>query len=606
MTRSERISLAELTQSRDKSALKGNSKNFESQHSPTLTDLTESLHFSPGDGRIWLEDQRMLLIHSSSFGFMRSELIDTLGYEKSRGLFTRTGYMSGMRDAELVRNQWSDSDPVSMFSAGTRLHGLEGVVKVETVHFEFDTDKGLYEGEFIWHHSTEVEEHITHFGKSPHPVCWMELGYAMGYVSGLVGTLVVFREVECAAMGHDVCRVIGKSAELWSDIEEDLRYLNTAKDAPQSQANTAAVESKVNEETTADLPDFSPTHSPTIEILKHNKMIGVSAAFNTAYQAISKVAPTQATVLFSGESGVGKELFANSVHSLSPRKDAPFVAFNCAAIPDNLMEAELFGVEKGAYTGANTSRPGRFERANGGTLFLDEIGDLNASGQSKLLRVLQEKEIERVGGTRSIKVDVRVIAATNVDLIEAVRNGEFREDLYFRLNVYPISLPPLRERRADIPLLTSYFYQHFCKLHQRSPSGITQSATRALLNYRFPGNIRELQNLIERGVIATEDGNPVDLAHLFQNEEISPAETLFSISSNGELKNAHTSLTNSPTSLLDTLHNLTGSNEALDLEMLEQQILSDAVTEANGNLSEAARRVGLSRPQLAYRIKKFK
>ncbi len=587
MTLSQRISLADMAKSNERILLKGNSKELDGQNSPTLEDLTECLFFSPGDGRIWMEDQRMLLIHSSSFGLLRRELIDSVGLDKSRDILTRTGYLSGLRDAELIRNRWPDSDPASIFTAGTHLHGLEGVVKVETIHFEFDTEKGLYEGEFLWHHSSEDEEHIAAYGIGSSPACWMELGYAIGYVSGLVGSLVIFREVECQSMGHSVCRVIGKSAELWSNVEEDIRFLNVTANNTKNPPR----------------PDTQLSPMEPAALDDQPKMIGVSAAFTSANHALQKVAPTNATVLFTGESGTGKELFASMLHKFS-RQKGPFVAFNCAAIPENLMEAELFGVEKGAFTGATHSRPGRFERANGGTLFLDEIGNLNLAGQSKLLRVLQEREVERVGGISPIKVNVRVVAATNVDLRKAVEKGEFREDLFFRLNVFPIHLPPLRERKADIPLLINHFYYLFCQLHQKSPAGMTQTARRALFNYAFPGNIRELQNLMERGVISSEEGEPIDLHHLFRNEFI-PDEIIYSVNHQGSLSHTNRKV-ESTGSLLEQITQFTGEEHSLDITTLEHNLLKEAVEQAKGNLSEAARRLGLTRPQLAYRLKKNK
>ncbi|PYF82336.1 regulatory Fis family protein [Marinomonas alcarazii] len=587
MTNSHRISLADLAKNSEKILLKGSSRELDSQHTPTVEELTECLFFSPGDGRIWLDDQRMLLIHSSSFGLLRREMIDSLGLDKSRDILTRTGYLSGLRDAELIQKRWPDSDPASIFEAGTHLHGLEGVVKVETIFFEFDTEKGLYDGEFFWHHSSEDEEHIAAYGIGSSPACWMELGYAIGYVSGLVGSLVIFREVECQSMGHSICRVVGKSAELWDDIEDDIRFLNVTTNEADMRIKPDTQFDKME----LDTPDDQP------------KMIGVSAAFTAANHSLQKVAPTNATVLFTGESGVGKELFASMLHKFS-RQTGPFVAFNCAAIPENLMESELFGVEKGAYTGATSSRPGRFERANGGTLFLDEIGTLSLAGQSKLLRVLQEKEVERVGGVSAIKVNVRVVAATNVDLRKAVDKGEFREDLFFRLNVFPIHLPPLRDRKADIPLLVNHFYHQFCQQHQKAPSGMTQSARQALLNYGFPGNIRELQNLMERGVIASEEGEPIDLPHLFRNEFI-PEDIIYSVNHQGTLSHVDDKKA-STNSLLEYITQFVGGEDHLDIEKLEQSLLQEAVDNAQGNLSEAARRVGLSRPQLAYRLKKNK
>jgi DNA-binding NtrC family response regulator len=581
----DRVSLADMSRMNANVLLRGDSSQLDNQHSPTLEELTECLCFSPGDGRIWLNDQRMLLLHSSSLGTLRRELIDRLGIEQARGLLTRTGYVSGSRDAQLVRQRWPDADPAAIFGAGVQLHALEGMVKVETVYFEFDTEQGLYDGEFIWHHSSEDEEHIAAYGIGTDPACWLELGYAIGYVSGLVGKMVIFREVECRSMGNRQCRVLGKSADLWPDIEEDLSYLN-----PRGFEHAAVVD-----------PGLTLPPSAEEESTDEPRMIGASAAFMAACNSLQKVAPTQATVLFSGESGVGKELFATMLHRLSLRHERPFVAFNCAAIPENLLESELFGVERGAFTGATHSRAGRFERADGGTLFLDEIGTLSLSGQSKLLRALQEQEIERVGGSRAVKVDVRVVAATNEDLRAAVKRGDFREDLFYRLNVFPIALPPLRERRDDIPLLVSHFFRYYSKLHGLSRRGMTRKATQALLNYEFPGNIRELQNLIERGVIAADEGGLVDIPHLFRNETI-PQSMIFSVTRSGGLSNRETAA-ETRGSLLQQLC-LLSNEEALSIDKLEQQLLQDAVEQANGNLSAAARLLGLSRAQLAYRLKR--
>ena len=583
----ERISLAEM--SRLGGPFFQHEGQLSSDQSPTLEELTECLTFSPGDGRIWLNNQRMQLIHSSSIALFRSELIDSFGIQRARGILTRTGYASGSRDAALVRERWPDAELPAIFAAGTKLHALEGVVQVEPVHFEYDSQKGLYEGEFIWRHSSEDEQHITTYGIGTDPSCWMELGYAMGYVSGLVGSLVIFREVECRSLGHSICRVIGKSAELWDDIEEDLQYLN----ASNTNIHSSALQSSGPERSADRVSDFESSST-------ESQMIGVSAAFTAASHSLKKVAGTQATVLLTGESGVGKELFATSLHHFSQRKEKPFVAFNCAAIPEQLMEAELFGVEKGAYTGATKSRAGRFERAEGGTLFLDEIGTLSLEGQSKLLRALQEKVIERVGGTESIVVNVRIVAATNLDLRKAVESGDFRDDLFYRLNVFPIKLPPLRERRNDIPLLVNHFFQYYCREHQRNLLGITQKATNALLNYDFPGNIRELQNIIERGVIDADEGQAVDLPNLFRNEPI-PKSVLYSVNSVGTLSNQNSLSTNEIT---NQFSKFLANSEGISIDEVQLKILNEVVAEAKGNLSEAARRVGLTRAQLAYRLKK--
>ncbi|WP_407309848.1 sigma 54-interacting transcriptional regulator [Pseudomonas sp. nanlin1] len=564
-------------------APRGDSSQLNAAHSPTAAELTDCLFFSPADGRIWLNDQRMLLMHSSSFGALRREIIERQGLEQARGLFTRAGYLSGARDARLIRERWPQADAAAVFAAGTYLHTLEGMTRVEPLHFRFDAESGFYEGEFVWHHSCEADEHIAGFGTGQDSVCWTEVGYAMGFVSGLFGHLVVFREVECRGMGHQQCRVQGKTAEQWGDAEHDLSYLN-AGSAPFKP-----------EQAPAPAPPASPAepHSSAGQ-----RPIGASAAFNSAMLALQRVAPTPATVLLSGESGVGKELFARQLHLLSPRHAGPFVALNCAAIPENLIEAELFGVERGAFTGATHARAGRFERANGGTLFLDEIACLDLPGQSKLLRALQEREVERVGGSQPLKVDVRVVAATNLDLRKAVAQGRFREDLFYRLNVFPVQLPPLRERRDDIPLLANAFLRRFCHEYQRSNAGLSMRALKVLLRHDFPGNVRELQNLMERGLIASEEGEAIDVQHLFSNESL--PEPVYGVDAHGSLAVPLDEPAKAP-ALLDSLTRL---DQAFTIDGLEARLINEALHTAAGNVAAAARLLGLSRAQFAYRLKK--
>lgn len=589
---SNRISLAEAARRSGALMRHGEPMPGTAAEQPRLEDITECLFFSPGDGRIWLNDQRMVLMHTRALGGLRRELIDTLGLDRARGLLTRAGYESGARDAQLVRERWPDADMVAAFMAGTRLHALEGVVRVVPVAFEIDPDRGHYFGEFQMEHSMEDDEHISAYGLGTEPACWMQTGYASGYVTGMMGRLVIFREVECRTTGSSQCRAVGKTAEAWGDVSEDLRMLHThdfpgptrQPRQPQAVLGSGALASEAGDQ-----------------------MVGVSSAFKAACHLLHRVAPTKAAVLFTGESGVGKEMFANMLHRISPRCNEPFVAVNCAAVPETLIESELFGVERGAFTGANVSRAGRFERADKGTLFLDEIGTLSLTSQGKLLRALQQGEIERVGGTSTLKLDVRVIAATNVDLRAAVKAGQFREDLLYRLDVFPIHLPPLRERREDIPLLMSHFLQHYARVHGRRVAGYTPRAVKMLLGYAFPGNIRELQNMVERGVISAEDGGVIDLPHLLRREQIGPA-MLLSVNQLGSLKEggledpvappAATPVAAAP--LLDRLAN--PATGGVCLPDIERDLIRQAVERAQGNLSAAARLLGITRAKLAYRL----
>lgn len=590
-----RVSLADAVRMSGALMKPGDSAHLDAGAAPTLGDLAECLFFSPGDGRIWLNDQRMLLLHSATFGSLRRELIECVGTEAARRLLTRAGYASGARDAALVRQRWPEADGASLLAAGTRLHALEGVVKVEPLHFSFDAASGHYDGDFLWHHASEADEHIAAYGVGHEPACWMELGYAMGYVSGLTGTLVIFREVECRAMGSARCRVIGRDAHRWDDVADDLRYLDAplATEAERTRADafgSAAKDPQIRRSVVR------------LASTADDGLVGQAAAFVAARDAMMRVAPTDTAVLLTGESGVGKELFAATLHRRSRRAAGPFVAVNCAALPDTLVEAELFGVERGAFTGAMQSRAGRFERAARGTLFLDEIGSLPYAAQGKLLRVLQEREVERVGGMRTLRVDVRVIAATNVELREEVKRGRFREDLFYRLNVFPIVIPPLRERRDDIALLIDGFLLQFCREHGRTTPGLTPRARRMLLNYAFPGNIRELRNMVERGVIAVDDGEPIDLAHLFRHEPM-PAAELYSVDG-GLLRAERADVPQALSGLTAGATTKPRAETPVSIDAIEAQLLADALSRAGGNVSAAARLVGLTRAQFAYRVTK--
>jgi len=301
-------------------------------------------------------------------------------------------------------------------------------------------------------------------------------------------------------------------------------------------------------------------------------------------------------VLFLGETGVGKELFARALHRLSPRRGGAFVAVNCAALPEGLVEAELFGVERGAYTGATRSRAGRFERAEGGTLFLDEIGTLSYPSQGKLLRVLQTREIERVGDDRSRRVDVRVVAATNEQLEMAVRDGRFREDLYFRLSTFPVLIPPLRERRDDIPLLVSKFLNRYAHTHSRRVPGFTTAALRALMQHSYPGNVRELEQLIERAVILTPDDKPIDLGQLFFRPLGGPGGVL-TVRADGRTGLPDDSL-RAP-SALDAL-----LDQQWSLEKVSATLVELALRRTHGNVAQASRMLGVTRAQIDYRLRR--
>ncbi|NTW69762.1 MAG: sigma 54-interacting transcriptional regulator [Chlorobiaceae bacterium] len=304
-------------------------------------------------------------------------------------------------------------------------------------------------------------------------------------------------------------------------------------------------------------------------------IIGNTKPIISLFKMIEKIAKTNATTLVLGESGVGKELVANAIHFKSRRSDKPFIKFNCAALPESIVESELFGHEKGAFTGATATRHGRFELAHSGTIFLDEVGELSLPIQAKLLRIIQEKEFERVGGSKTIKVDVRVIAATNRNLEELIRKGLFREDLYYRLNIFPITVPPLRERKTDILLLADYFVEKYNTANHKGVRRISTTSIDMLMRYHWPGNVRELENCIERAVILSED-NVIHGYHL--------PPTLQTAESSG-----------TP---------YTGSLQQ-KLDAIEKEMIMEALKRTKGNMSRAAVQLGLSDRIMGLRIKKF-
>lgn len=309
---------------------------------------------------------------------------------------------------------------------------------------------------------------------------------------------------------------------------------------------------------------------------ERKNMIGTSKAMYHIHETIKIIAPTDTTVLIEGESGVGKELVARLLHESSPRRDKPFVSFNCAALPEQLIESELFGHEKGSFTGAVARRTGRFEQAHEGTIFLDEIGEIDKSVQVKLLRAIQHQEFERVGGSETIKVNARIISATNKNLDELMLKGEFREDLYYRLSVFPIYIPPLRERKTDIPLLANYFLDRANRKTSKNIMRISTPAIDMLMSYHWPGNVRELQNIIERAVLLSDD-KVIHSYHL-------------------------------PPTLQTAASSQTGYTGTLQskLDSVEYELIVEALKHHHGNMSKAAKMLGLTERIMRSRVKKYR
>ena len=475
---------------------------------PDHLDLSELLDFRPGQGIIRLHEQRVVILSAAAMGLLRKELIDTLGLETARRLFLRFGYADGYHDAVSMRDRSRWPSPIEGLRAGIALHRLEGIVRAEIIKIEHDAASGRFEEEVVWHDSYVAEQHLHHYGQGNVPVCWSLTGYTSGYVSACLGQEIYFREHECVAQGANVCSAVGKDAASWGDdlaqlrmdfqgagLGQEVERLREAvhkrlQDLDRRERLVAKRERELN---------LLRERVSRLAAAKH--FIAGSAAMQEVLENAARVAPLDTTVLVYGESGTGKEFIVRMIHDQSPRATGPFVSINCAALTETLLESELFGHVRGAFTGATRDKAGLFEVAGNGTLFLDEIGEVAPTVQAKLLRALQEREIRRVGAERTIKVNARVVAATNRDLRAAVAAGTFREDLYFRLGAFVITVPPLRDRREDIPALVHDFVRRAAIRVKKDVETVSAEAMSALMNYRWPGNVRELEHAIERAVI---------------------------------------------------------------------------------------------------------
>ncbi len=361
----------------------------------------------------------------------------------------------------------------------------------------------------------------------------------------------------------------------WSEeaaLEEDVRLFSIVASMI---AQAVRLRQKAQEQQQRLIEENIRLREELKDRFKPSNIVGNSNAMQTVYGLIAQVSKSEATVLIRGESGTGKELVAHAIHYNSHRANKPFIKVNCAALPESVIESELFGHEKGAFTGAIAMRKGRFELAHGGTLFLDEVGDLSLMTQIRLLRVLQEKEFERVGGTETIKVDVRLIAATNRDLEQLITEGRFRQDLYYRLNVFPIHIPPLRERKTDILLLADYFVEKYSRANHKNVRRISTPAIDMMMSYHWPGNVRELENCIERAVLLSSD----DVIH---GHHLPP--TLQTAEASGTAFEGR----------LNTA-----------LEGVERELILDALKSSRGNMAKAARALGISERIMGLRVRHY-
>ena len=457
-------------------------------------DHSELLELDQEGGVIRFAGQRALLLDAVAMGLLRKYLVENFGFTAARTVFTQFGFAHGWRMAEAMKAQFEWESDDDWRRAGLRIHNLAGLFRVESGSTSALAKEGL-----TLVASYEAEQHLLHFGRADAQMCWTICGLTSGYLSRTLDKEIYVLEDRCKGKGDAACHLFGRTREEWGDERaEELLFFekNRLKDCLDVSLHRVtetlkAAERKLLEHRRALVHIARDVEEPLGVIAK-------SPSMQQVVDLARRVAHVDATVLITGESGSGKERIARLLHEESTRATGPFIAVNCGAITETLLEGELFGHARGAFTGATHDRPGLFEAANGGTLLLDEVGEVSSGMQVKLLRALQEREIRRVGENKSRKVDVRILAATNRDLAQGVADGNFRQDLYYRLKVVELRVPPLRERRDDILPLARVLLADAALRMKRKITGLAPGAADQLLRYEWPGNVRELENAMER------------------------------------------------------------------------------------------------------------
>jgi two-component system response regulator HydG len=526
-------------------------------------DLRELLDFDPQGGVLRFAGQRALLLDAVALGILRKLLIEGLGQAGARALLTKFGYAHGWRTAETFKTSlpWASDD--EWRRAGARLHALQGLVIVEPVVHAGEPNAPFAEG--IWRESYEAEQHLLHVGRADEPVCWTLCGFASGYLSYANGREIYCLEESCVGKGDAVCRAVARDAAAWGDrIEPELAYLKST--CLSAGLEKIAEQLKTTERRLrARRVRLESTDDPSGIIARSDEMKRV-------LELARRSAKVDSTVLVTGPSGAGKERIARLIHTESARAAGPFVAINCAALTESLLESELFGHTRGAFTGATGDRVGLFEAAGGGTLFLDEVGEVSPGMQVKLLRALQEREIRRVGESQSRKVDVRVVAATNRNLAEAVKSGTFRADLYYRLRVIELRVPALRDRKCDVLPLARVFITDSATRMGRRIDGFTPRAADQLVRYDWPGNVRELENAVERAVALSTEAR-IDLDDL--PEEVRHATSPLPVGNGRRLAD------------------------------IERQVILETLQSVDGNRTRAAEELGIGIATLYRKLKQY-
>ncbi len=473
-------------------------------------DHKELLELDPEGGVIRFAGQRAIILDAVAMGLLRKYLVENFGLTAARTVLTQFGFAHGWRMAEALQVEYKWRNDEEWRLAGSRIPALGGLFGVDATSRDPLSREGM-----MLAASYEAEQHLLHFGRADAPMCWTISGLISGYLSRTVGKEIFVLEDRCLGKGDAGCHLFGRTRDEWgNERAEELRFYDKTRLSDCLEVSLhrvtetlKAAERKLKEHKRALVLVLPEAEAPLFGI------VAKSPGMKRLVDLARRVAKVDSTVLISGESGSGKERIARLVHEESTRASGPFIAVNCGAITETLLESELFGHARGAFTGATQDRPGLFESANGGTLLLDEIGEVSPGMQVKLLRAIQEREIRRVGENKSRKVDVRILAATNRNLALEVTSGTFRQDLYYRLKVVELHVPPLRERRDDILPLARILLAGFALQMKRKITGLTPGTTDQLIRYDWPGNVRELENAMERAV-ALAPGSRVELEDL--------------------------------------------------------------------------------------------
>lgn len=532
-------------------------------HELHLGNLLETTSES---GIIRLMSQRVLLFDTLALGLLQKELIDSIGLKAARSVFSRFGYAHGWRTAESLKRDWSDLMHKDS-ATGPRLHTLHGQLTHLTLERSTD-DAGNLMVTSTWKDSYEVEQYLLHYGHAEEPVCWTMAAFASGYVSNRTGQEIYFIEMDCVAKGDDTCRLIGRPRKCWEDHYHDqLNYFSSGAIDSLLPDLTQKLK-KLEQQLTVKKRQIAVVENEML----YDELSARSESMRRTIDLAGRMASVDSSILISGESGVGKEKFARLIHDSSSRVGRPFIAINCGALTESLLESELFGYVKGAFTDAVCDRVGLFEAANGGTLFLDEVGDLPYPMQVKLLRVLEEREIRRIGDSLARPVNIRLLSATNKNLSKEVEHGRFRQDLYYRLRVIELKVPPVRERTDDIFALASHFAESMVSHSGREPVTFSPEAVQRMKSYSWPGNVRELRNAVEYA-LALSASNRIELADL--PEELQQYST-------GDTQ-----------------------DRFLSLASVEKEHILKVLATVQGNKAQAAQLLGIGNATLYRKLKRF-